>query len=126
MYKCQVFVCGFITVAKPHSYGSGTGPIYLDEVICSGTESSILDCQYITDHDCSHNDDIGVQCGLPSQCQDGDIRLIGSPVLLNEGRVEVCNLNVWGTVCGDFFGLADATVACRQLGFPGEIYRITK
>ena len=111
-----------IIAAKSHYYGRGTGPIHLDEVICSGTESSILDCQYITDHDCSHNEDIGVQCGLPPQCQDGDIQLISSPAaLLNEGRVEVCNLNVWGTVCDDFFDLADATVACRQLGFPGEI-----
>ena len=114
----------FIVVAIPNYYGSGTGPIHLDEVICSGTESSILDCQYITDHDCSHNEDIGVLCGVPPQCQDGDIRLIGSSVeLLNVGRVEVCNLNVWGTVCDDWFDLADATVACRQLGFPGEIYK---
>ena len=113
----------YVAVAKPHyNEGRGTGPIHLNDVICSGTESSILDCQYITDHDCSHNEDIGVQCGLPPQCQDGDIRLIfGSPdELLNVGRVEVCNLNVWGTVCDDYFDLADATVACRQLGFPGE------
>ncbi len=33
------------------------------------------------------------------------------------GRVEICNANVWGTVCDDFWGTPDAQVACRQLGF---------
>lgn len=33
------------------------------------------------------------------------------------GRVEICSVNVWGTVCDDFWGTPDAQVACRQLGF---------
>ena len=46
---------------------------------------------------------------------NGDIRLIGGQ---NQGRVEVCYANQWGSVCDDNWDNTDARVACRQLGFP--------
>jgi deleted-in-malignant-brain-tumors protein 1 len=49
-------------------------------------------------------------------CVNGDIRLMGG-ANNRTGRVEVCNNQVWGTVCDDAWGTVDAQVACRQLRF---------
>ncbi len=44
---------------------SGTGPIYLESLSCSGSESTILDCQLFSTlgvTTCDHSEDVGVKC----------------------------------------------------------------
>ncbi len=49
-------------------FGQGSIPIKLDEVACSGSESSILDCSFVSRHDCSHSEDASVVCSTTCEC----------------------------------------------------------
>ena len=49
-------------------------------------------------------------------CIDGHLRLAGGKDV-TEGRVEICNNGVWGTVYDGNWDSLDASVVCRQLGF---------
>ena len=49
-------------------------------------------------------------------CTNGDVRLVeGSGI--NEGRVEVCVNDAWGTICSINWDNKDRQVVCLQLGF---------
>ena len=44
-------------------FGPGTGPIFLDNVACTGEEDMLTSCAYDSNTaDCFHSDDAGVTC----------------------------------------------------------------
>ena len=54
---------------------------------------------------------------IQSGCTNGDLRLNGAGFSSTQGRVELCHINKWGTICDDSWGSADAQVACKQLKY---------
>ena len=54
--------------------------------------------------------------GSASTFSSGSISLVNGSAA-NEGRVEMWYVDRWHTVCDDSWSIADANVACRQLGY---------
>ena len=58
---------------------------------------------------------------LVLQCQRGDVRLQGGR-RKNEGRVEICINETWGTICDSTWGQSDARTVCTLLGYSNQGY----
>jgi deleted-in-malignant-brain-tumors protein 1 len=123
MVKTHVnFIMDFSTAAIAVTVGftNGADQIWLDEVRCTGTETRLIDCpaNALGLHDCVHSEDAGVRCAAATTCTQRAIRLQGGTA--TTGRVEICNNNIWGTVCDDSWDDLDARVVCVQLGLPSS------
>ncbi|KAF4079909.1 hypothetical protein AMELA_G00183700, partial [Ameiurus melas] len=117
---CRELHCGEPVDALGSAYfGPGSGPIWMDRVDCSGSESTLKICKSAEwgKHDCGHDEDAGVICSDHRMT-----RLTAGPHRCS-GRVEVLHGGSWSTVCDADFDQQDAEVVCRELdcGIPVEV-----
>ncbi|KAI4881445.1 hypothetical protein NFI96_022115, partial [Prochilodus magdalenae] len=106
---CRELRCGeAVDALSDAHFGPGSGPIWMDDVDCSGSESTLKNCRSRGwgKHNCNHFKDVGVICS--------DVRLVGGSQC--SGRVEVLHGETWSTVCDADFDQQDAEVVCRELG----------
>ncbi|KAM9593337.1 scavenger receptor cysteine-rich domain-containing protein SCART1-like [Morphnus guianensis] len=109
---CKQLGCGSAVGAPQYGhFGPGSGPIWMDDVGCNGTESALSDCEHRQwgENDCDHTYDAGVTCS-----EYTGFRLVNGSTAC-AGRVEVQVLGTWGTLCASHWDLLDAHVLCRQL-----------
>uniref|UniRef100_A0A8C1JT87 SRCR domain-containing protein n=1 Tax=Cyprinus carpio TaxID=7962 RepID=A0A8C1JT87_CYPCA len=115
---CRELGCGAAVEAPRNArFGPGSGPIWMDEVACSGSESTLKNCRSNGwgSHDCGHQEDAGVNCSGESRLVDGSH--------LCSGRVEMLLVGGWGSVCDAAFDQQDAEVVCREMkcGAPVQV-----
>ena len=62
-------ILGAIAISRAH-FGQGTGPIFFDDVSCTGSEVQLALCSLrTTDINCAHSEDAGVNCqGIATLC----------------------------------------------------------
>uniref|UniRef100_A0A8C9PV75 SRCR domain-containing protein n=1 Tax=Spermophilus dauricus TaxID=99837 RepID=A0A8C9PV75_SPEDA len=110
---CRQLGCGVALEATVSAhFGEGSGPIWLDELNCTGEEAHVWQCpsQGWGQHNCSHKEDAGVICS-----EFLALRLVSEDQECS-GWLEVFYNNTWGSVCHSPMEPMTLSIICRQLG----------
>ncbi|XP_036450956.1 lysyl oxidase homolog 2A [Colossoma macropomum] len=134
---------GAVSWSPSSKYGKGEGRIWLDNVHCTGRETSLADCPSngFGVSDCRHTEDVGVLCTqkripgfqfistssndvqtLDVQVEDVRIRATYSQrkrVPITEGFVELKDAGKWRQICDEDWNMMNSRVVCGMYGFPG-------
>ncbi|XP_074128209.1 scavenger receptor cysteine-rich type 1 protein M130 isoform X1 [Sminthopsis crassicaudata] len=112
---CRQLGCGVALNATVSAhFGAGTGPIWLDDMNCSGNESSLWQCPSKDwgQHECRHKEDAGVFCS-----EVMSLRLLSETNTQTcAGRLEVFYNGTWGSVGRHNMTAVTVGVVCRHLG----------
>ncbi|XP_077090784.1 scavenger receptor cysteine-rich type 1 protein M130-like isoform X2 [Siphateles boraxobius] len=113
---CRELDCGEpVDALGGAHFGPGSGPIWTNRKLCSGSESTLKNCGSVNwfSYDCDHTKDAGVICS--------GVRLIGNSSC--SGRLEILDDQSWVSVCDAAFDQQDAEVVCRELdcGAPVQV-----
>uniref|UniRef100_A0A8C1JUL4 SRCR domain-containing protein n=1 Tax=Cyprinus carpio TaxID=7962 RepID=A0A8C1JUL4_CYPCA len=142
---CRELDCGEpVDALSDAHFGSGSGPIWMSYVMCSGSESTLKNCGSSGwgKHDCDHTKDVGVICSgkLFLNCSflkatspicecyqclliflSSGVRMVGGSRC--SGRLEILHNQTWMSVCDAAFDQQDTEVVCRELdcGAPVQV-----
>ena len=116
----------------------GSGPIFLDQVSCAGSETRLIDCNLINEigiNDCNHSEDVGLECSdgnfttsPPNVCFEGQIEQNYEGITYNsydqngdtyqiiEYEFNYCSNGVYGRLCAADWDDTEANVLCREFG----------
>ncbi|KAL4629780.1 T-cell differentiation antigen CD6-like isoform X2 [Arapaima gigas] len=110
---CAQLNCGFAlnVTGQGGVYQPGKGPIFLDDINCTSSESNLWDCPSLhQSYDCGHKEDAGVVCSELKA-----LRLTGGMDRCS-GKVEIHRNGTWGTICDSCWSSFMANTVCSMLG----------